>query len=129
MRSLEQANSQSFSYQDLFEKVTWQSYTPTENITFVGAETLTGRFIIIGPICFVQVQFSGATSVATTAGTTYITCPKTAKGLGGTGTMVNSTANTAVGSCVIDVTNSRCYLPTQAASANSFTVTWWYEVN
>lgn len=64
----------------------------------------------------------------TTAGADYIALPLTAKGFGGAGQMTNDTANTAVGVGHIDVANSRFYPPTQAASANDFTFSGWFEV-
>jgi hypothetical protein len=48
-------------------------------------------------------------------------------GIAGDATMTNRTTNVAVGVCVIDVTNSRCYIPAQAASGNSFNICGRYE--
>ena len=46
----------------------------------------------------------------------------------GIATMTNDTTNIAVGTCHIDVSTSRCYLPTQAASGNTFNIFGSYEV-
>ena len=40
----------------------------------------------------------------------------------------NLTTNVSVGTGVIDATNSRCYLPSQSASGNTFSLAGWYEV-
>jgi hypothetical protein len=42
--------------------------------------------------------------------------------------MTNDTTNIAVGVCHIDHATSRCYLPAQAASGNTFTLAGWYEI-
>ena len=97
-------------------------------LTVVGATTYTGRLRFLGKMCQFQVTFLAATSIASVAGTDYLTLPRTAKGLSGMATMTNDTSNVAVGVCHIDVTNSRCYLPTQVASGNTFTLAGQYEI-
>ena len=57
-----------------------------------------------------------------------MTLPITSKGIAGEATMANLTTAVAVGSAVIDATNSRCYLPSQSASGNTFSLAGWYEV-
>jgi len=42
--------------------------------------------------------------------------------------MVNTTTNVAVGVCVVDVANSRIYVPSQSATGNTLVITGWYEV-
>ena len=118
-----------FSWRDLIGQDKWDTFTPVfGSLTVVGATSYSGRFRIVGRQCFFQVKFSAATSVASTAGTDYLTLPVTAKGLTGTATMTNDTTNIAVGTCHIDVATSRCYLPTQTASANVFNLAGWCEV-
>jgi hypothetical protein len=117
---------QSFASRDLQGIDAWQSWTPTYSFATATSLTVTGRFHIIGRQCFFVVKSTG-TSLATTAGTSYIALPIPAVG-GGTGDMQNTTTNVAVGTGVIDVTNSRFYPPTQAASGNNFTFAGWYEV-
>jgi hypothetical protein len=51
-----------------------------------------------------------------------------AKGISGMGVMTNDTSNIAVGVCHIDVATSRCYLPSQVASGNTFKLCGWYEI-
>ena len=94
----------------------------------VGTPTYTGRYRIVGRQCFFQVTLVATTSIASTAGTHYVTLPITAGGLGGVATMTNDTTNIAVGVCHLDVATSRAYLPTQAASANTFIVAGWFEI-
>jgi hypothetical protein len=94
----------------------------------VGTAVYTGRQRVVGKQCFFQVKVVPDTSVATTAGTSYITLPITAAGLGGVATMTNDTTNIAVGTCHIDVANSRVYPPSQVASADTFMVAGWYEI-
>ena len=118
----------SFAYRDITGQDKWETWTPVASITVVGTPTYTGRFRIVGRSCFFQISAVSDTSIATTAGTSYWELPVTAKGIGGVATMVNSTTNVAVGVCVIDVTNSRVYAPTQAPSAQTFKVCGWHEV-
>lgn len=118
----------SFARKDLGGLDRWESFTPQFSLTVVGNATYAGRMHVVGRQCFFQVQASASTSIASIAGTHYLTLPLTAKGYGGAGQMTNDTTNTAVGNCHIDVTNSRCYLPTQGASGNTFIISGWFEV-
>lgn len=124
-------NKTGFSWRDLNGKDRWESFSPSfGSLTVVGATTYYGRVRIVGRMCYFQVQFSAATSIASTAGTDYLTLPVTAnsQGLAGIATMTNDTTNIAVGVCHIDMATSRCYLPSQTASANVFTLAGSYEV-
>ena len=121
-------DEKSFSFRDLLGIDRWESFIVSVSLTVVGTPTYTGRLRIVGRQCFFQVTLVSTTSIASTAGTHYISLPITAQGFGGVATMQNLTTNIAVGVCVIDVTNSRCYVPTQAASANTFTVSGWFEI-
>ena len=122
-------DEKSFAYRDLKSQDVWQSFTPVfGSLTVVGATSYTGRYRIVGRSVQFQVQFSAATSIASTAGTDYLTLPATAKGLSGMAVMTNDTTNVAVGICHIDVATSRCYLPAQAASGNIFKLCGWYEI-
>lgn len=104
------------------------AFTTQFSVTVVGTPTYKLRWRLVGKQCFFQVTFSASTTVATVAGTSFMILPVTATGIAGMATMTNDTANTAVGVCHIDVTNSYVYPPTQAASGNSFTIAGWYEV-
>lgn len=120
---------QSFAYADLIGRDKWQSFsTAFTGLTVVGAATSSGRFRIVGKSAEFQAQLSAATSISSTAGVTYMTLPISAKGLAGFGAMTNMSASTTVGLCHIDVISSRCYTPTQAASANTFTIFGQYEI-
>ena len=125
----DQLDETGFAYRDLLGQDKWSAFTPVfGSLTVVGATTYTGRYRIIGRVLEFQVKFLAATSIASVAGTDYLTLPVTAKGLAGMCTMSNDTTNIAVGVCHIDVTTSRCYLPTQAASGNTFLLCGSYEI-
>ena len=124
-----QIDQKAFSYRDLLSLDRWESFTPVfGSLTVIGATTYTGRYRIIGRSVQFQVQFSAVTSIASVAGTDYLNLPIAAKGLSGMATMSNDTSNVAVGVCHVDVATSRCYLPTQTASANVFQLAGWYEL-
>ena len=119
----------SFSFRDLNGEDVWNTFTPIfGSLTVVGATSYSGRFRFVGRQCYGQVKFSAATSIASVAGTDYLTLPVTAKGLTGMGVMSNYSANTAVGVCHLDVATSRLYLPAQVASASVFNLFWTCEV-
>lgn len=121
-------DTKSHSYEDLLSLVRWFPFTVAVSLTVVGTPTYTGRFRIVGKLCFFQVSLVSSTSIASTAGTHYVSLPIAAKGIGGVATMTNDTSNIAVGVCHVDVATSRCYVPTQGASANTFTVCGWFEI-
>lgn len=118
----------SFSWRDLHGQDKWEAFTVTASFTEVGTAVYTGRRRVVGRQCFFQIHVNPDTSIATTAGTSYVALPLTAAGLGGVATMTNDTTNVAVGVCHIDVTDSRCYPPAQSASGNNFTICGWFEI-
>ena len=126
---LQNVNLAGFAYRDLRGQDRWESFTVTGVLTVVGDPTYLGRYRIVGAQCFFQISAVAATSIATTAGTSYFDLPRAAAvGIGGVATMTDNTTNIAIGVCHIDVENSRCYLPTIAiASADTFTVCGWFE--
>ena len=118
-----------FSWRDIQGRDKWQTFTPVfGSLTVVGATSYSGRYRIIGRKCEFQVKLSAATSIASVAGTDYLTLPFTAAGLTGCGVMSNDTTNIAVGVCHLDVATSRLYLPTQTASGNVFNLFGSFEV-
>lgn len=124
-------SEKSFALRDLLDIDRWEKFTPAfGSLTTVGALTVSGRYRIVGKELQFQVQFSAATSIASAAGTDYLTLPVAAKGLSGIATMTNFTTKVAVGVCHIDVTatTSRCYLPAQLASSNVFNICGSYEI-
>jgi len=126
---IQAVNIGGFAARDLQGLDRWESFTPVfGSLTVVGATNYTGRLRIVGKSVECQVKFSAATSIASTAGTDYLNLPIAAGGIAGFGVMTNDTANTAVGTCHLDVTTSRLYLPTQAASASVFTLYFTYEI-
>jgi len=122
--------NQTFTFRDSQGQDRWEiSWTPVfGSLTVIGATSYTGRYRVIGRVCEFQVKFSAATSIASTAGTDYLTLPFAAAGLSGIAVMTNDTTNIAVGVCHIDVATSRCYLPTQTASGNVFNLCGSFEV-
>ena len=124
-----EADESSFAYRDLLDQDVWNTFTPVfGSLTVVGATSYSGRFRFVGRQCYGQVKFSAATSIASVAGTDYLTLPVTANGLTGMGVMSNDTSNVAVGVCHLDVATSRLYLPAQVASASVFNLFWTCEV-
>ena len=122
-------NTQGFAWRDLLGQDVWQTFAPVFGaLTVVGATSYLGRLRMLGRSLQIQVKFSAATSIASAAGTDYLTLPIPAKGYSGIATMTNDTTNVAVGVCHIDVENSRCYLPAQAASGDTFTLFATYEI-
>ena len=119
----------SFSWRDIQGRDKWQTFTPVfGSLTVVGATAYSGRYRFVGRKCELQVKFSAATSIASVAGTDYLTLPFTAAWLTGFGVMSNDTTNIAVGVCHLDVATSRLYLPTQTASGNVFNLFGSFEV-
>ena len=110
----------------------WSGWVPTRTgWTDVGSPTVTARYSLVGSyFCLFQVKIVPSTSVATTAGTSYISLPVSAgaSGIGGDGSMSDTTTLIAIGSCVFDVANSRCYVPTQIATGDTLVINGWYEV-
>ena len=115
-----------FADRDLKGIDQWTTWTPARTgWTDVGTPTVTGRYRIVGKKGEAQIKVVPGTTCATTAGTSYVGLPITAKGIAGHGSMTNISTLIAVGVCVVDVTNSRVYVPTQAATANTLTI--WVE--
>lgn len=123
-----EVDQKAFAWRDLLGIDRWESFTVSASLTVVGTPTYTGRYRIVGRQCFFQISAVASTSIASTAGTHYFALPIAAQGIGGAATMTDDTTNIAVGICHIDVATSRCYLPTQGASGDRFTVAGWYEI-
>ena len=120
-----------FAWRDLHQQDRWEKFDPVfGSLTVVGATSYSGRLRVVGRQVFFQVKFSAATSIASVAGTDYLTLPITSQSqaLAGIATMTNDTTNVAVGVCHIDVATSRCYLPAQLASGNVFNLCGSYEI-
>ena len=114
---------------DFISRTAWTAFTATRTgWTDVGAPTVTARYSQIKNTCYFQVKVIPSITVATTAGTSYISLPLTAFGFAGDGSMANLTTLIGIGNCVIDATNSRVYVPTQGATANTLTIGGWFEV-
>lgn len=123
-----QIDRKAFAYRDLLGVDQWDSFTVSASLTIVGTPTYTGRYRIVGKSCQFQIKAVSSTSIASTAGTHYFALPISAQGIGGVATMTDDTTNIAVGVCHIDVANSRCYVPAQSASGDTFTICGWYEI-
>jgi hypothetical protein len=123
-----EVDRKSFAYRDLLSQDLWESFTPSfGSLTVVGTPTYLGRYRRVGMSIDFQVKFSATTSVASVAGTDYLTLPIAAKGYSGVATMTNDTTNIAVGLCHIDAATSRCYLPTQNATSSVLNLAGRYE--
>ena len=122
-------NQQGFSARDLVGRDRWEVWTPARTgWTDVGSPTVTGRFRIVGKSCEFQVRVVPGTTCATVAGTSYIALPVLASGIAGVVTMSNATTNVGIGVGAVDITNSRAYVPAQAATANTLHVFGRYEI-
>jgi len=118
----------SFAYRDITGQDLWTKFTPTfTNLTVVGTPSYAGRFRVDGKLLRFQAQLTSTTSIASTAGSTFMALPIARAGLSGMGVMTNDTTNIAVGVCHIASTG--CYLPTQGASGNVFNIAGWYEIS
>lgn len=125
----DQIDRKSFAWNDLVGMSRWTDWTPVfGSLTVVGATSYFGRYRVIGRALEFEVKFSAATSIASTAGTDYLNLPIPAVGYSGISVMTNSSTNIAVGVCHISVSSSRCYLPTQGASASVFNLCGSYEI-
>lgn len=110
-------------------QMAWTPFTAVRTgWTDVGAPTVTARYSQIKNVCYVQVKVVPNTSVATTAGTSYIDLPLPAFGFTGTGGMSDLTTFIGIGDCVVDAATSRVYVPTQLATADTLAVACWFEV-
>ena len=122
-------DEKAFAYRDLIGQDKWTAWAVVFGaLTVVGAPTYVGRHRVVGKQCFFQVTLLAATSIASTAGVDYLTLPFMAMGLAGNAVMTNATSKIAVGVCHIDVATSRCYLPTQVASGNTFNISGSFEI-
>lgn len=110
------------SYEVAASAAVWSAFTPSRTgwTDVGGAPTVTGRYCRVGNIVFFQVKIVPVTTIATVAGTSYVALPVTAgaSGICGHGGMVNLTTLIAIGACVVDVANSRVYVPAQLATGN-----------
>ena len=115
-------------FKKCFPTLRWTSFTAARTgWTDVGTPTVTARYCQIGGAVFFQVKVVPGTTVATTAGTSYISLPVAAAGLSGHASMGDATTLISVGQCVFDVANSRCYVPSQVATADILTIAGFYE--
>lgn len=114
------------------QNAAWTTWTPTRTgWTDVGtAPVVTARYLVVGNIVFFEIKIVPGTSVATTAGTSYVSLPVAAgaSALAALADMMNLTTLVAVGVCAMDTTNSRCYVPSQLATANTLTIFGCYGV-
>ena len=122
--------SESWAFKELQGQDRWETtWTPTRTgWTDVGAITVLARFRVVGRSCEFQIKVTPATSIATTAGTSYFNLPVAATGYAGIVTMFNLTSNIAVGTGGIDAVNSRAYVPSQAANAGPFAFYGRFEI-
>jgi hypothetical protein len=120
-------NEAGFAHRDLLGLDRWDAFTVSTSVSSVGALSTSGRFRIVGRKVEFQAQVSATTSVALTSGVHFIALPVAAAGLAGQATMTNTSTNTAT-LAAINVSTSRCYLPTQTPTAATLAVAGWYEL-
>lgn len=133
---IEPTNFGGFAFRDLQGQDRWFTRTESDvpfvtlfpTMAAIGITHYYLRWRIVGKACEGQCKFWADTSIATTAGTDYFVLPVGAQGVAGFGVMTDETALTAVGTCHLDVSNSRLYMPTQAASGNKFNLYFSYEI-
>lgn len=96
----------------------WFSFTPTyTSLTVVGASAHTGKYCINGRMVTIQFVTAAATSVASTADTTYMNLPFTPASQGLFITLNNSTYATSYGNGVFTNGLTRAYMPAISATA------------
>ena len=86
------------------------------------------RWRLVGKLCEGQMYFYNHTLLTWTASTDYFLLPVTASGWVGQAHAARISTNAGAGQGAIDCVNSRCYLPTIAATANTMGVFFRYEV-
>lgn len=122
-------DQKSFAYRDLTDQDRWDSFTPSfTSLEASGTTSYSGRLRVVGKSLQFQVTLRASTAVRSSGGEAYMVLPISSKGLSGLATLTNITTNIAVGTCHIDSTNSRCYLPAIASSSATFAVAGWYEI-
>ena len=107
------------------------AYTTTRTgWTDVGAPTVTARYVIEGHVCFFEIKVVPATTVATVAGTSYVSLPYPASpsAIGGQCSMDDLTALVSLGGGTIDVANGRAYVPTKTATGDTLLISGWYPI-
>ena len=114
----------------LFPVPRWTTWIPTRTSwTDVGSPTVTARYCQIAGVVLFQIKVVPGTTVATVAGTSYTSLPVSAGGsaISGEVSMVNLTSLLSIGLGVIDVANSRAYVPSQTATGNTLAIMGVYE--
>ena len=104
------------------------AWTPTwSGLTVVGTLTTTGRWARLERLVAVHVEAQGATSSASTVGTTYVNnLPFTAAASAGA-LATDFSINTGLLNGQVVIATTRLYTPTWAASGNLFGLDAWYE--
>ena len=125
---LQMVNRAGFAWRDILGQDRWEAWTPVRTSwTDVGtAPVVTGRYRRVGRSCQLQMQVVPGTSVATLAGTSYVALPVPAVGFSGIG-IITSVTGSKFALSYVDVPNSRLYVGTIVATANTLTVWCEYE--
>lgn len=134
---LQLINPASFAWKNLRNEDVWDqrsqadvAFTQQFSVTVVGTPIYTLRWRLLGRQCFFQAVIDSSTTLATTAGVSYMVLPVTANALslGGQIDMKNAVTNVAIGTGRINPVLNRGYLPAQAAIADQLEISGWYEV-
>ena len=109
----------------------WSAWNVTRTgWTDVGAApTVSGRYCVVGNLVLFQIKVDPDTTTAAAAGTSYTNLPVAcgASAVAGDAVMTDMTSLVAIGVSVIDTANSRCYVPSQLATADTVLIAGWYE--
>ena len=137
LAQVELVNVGGFSDRDLKGIDRWESRDETTIPFATQVPVITGatgtpkyklRWRIVGRLCEGQMYFYNHTLLTWTVSTDYFLLPVTAAGLVGQAQAQNISTLAAAGNGFISVTNSRCYLPTLAGTANTMGVFFRYEI-
>lgn len=120
-------NEQGFAWQNILGIDRWNAFTVSTNVSTSGTPVFVGRYRFVGKECEFQAQLSAGTSIATTTGIHYFSLPVGAKGLAGEAVMTNLSTNLG-SACGVNVSTSRCYLPSQTSTAAVLAIAGRYEI-
>lgn len=134
---IEATNIGGFAARDLQGLDRWESRDETTIPFATQVPVVTGatgtpkyklRWRLVGKLCEGQMYFYNHTLLTWTVSTDYFLLPVTASGWVGQAHVTRITTNAGAGQGALDITNSRCYLPALAATADTMGVFFRYEV-
>ncbi len=112
-------------------QLSWKAWTPTRTswTDVGGAPTVTARYCTIGNMTFFQIKVVPVVSIAIVGGTSYVDLPVApgASALAGEAILQDLTTLLAIGDCVMDLGNAKCYPPTKTATGDTLLIAGNYE--